>query len=151
MDKTRYELYTKGDYDLFLSNLKYLLETVESDRIRVRVPKIPKLNTYADVRSNYEILKSMGFSEIEIFDYIEIDKHEKISEIALKNKQDFVDVVNNNFIKNYIITEIILKIAPLLDFHIKTSVFVTAPPPCALGCGVFVVTYYRLLPRNARL
>lgn len=119
MDKTRYELYTKGDYDLFLSNLKYLLETVESDRIRVRVPKIPKLNTYADVRSNYEILKSMGFSEIEIFDYIEIDKHEKISEIALKNKQDFVDVVNNNFIKDYIITEIILKIAPLLDFHIK--------------------------------
>ena len=119
MDKTRYELYTKGDYDLFLSNLKYLIETVESDRIRVRVPKIPKLNTYADVRSNYEILKSMGFSEIEIFDYIEIDKHEKISEIALKNKQEFVDIVNNNFIKDYIMTEIILKITPLLDFHIK--------------------------------
>lgn len=119
MDKIRYELYTKGDYDLFLSNLKYLLETVGADRIRVRVPKIPKLNTYADVRSNYEILKSMGFSEIEIFDYIEIDKHKKISEIALKNKQDFVDVVNNNFIKDYIMTEIIIKIAPLLDFHIK--------------------------------
>lgn len=119
MDKTRYELYTKGDYDLFLSNLKYLLETVGSDRIMVRVPKIPKLNTYADVRSNYEILKSMGFSEIEIFDYVEVDKHKKISEIALKNKQDFVDVVNNKFIEDYIISEIILKVAPLLDFHIK--------------------------------
>ncbi|WP_406534168.1 radical SAM protein [Methanobrevibacter sp.] len=119
MDKTRYELYTKGDYNLFLSNLKYLLETVGSDKIRVRVPKIPKLNTYANVRSNYEILKSMGFSEIEIFDYIEIDKHEKISGIALKNKQDFIDVVNNNFIKDYIMTEIIIKIASLLDFHIK--------------------------------
>ncbi len=119
MDKTRYELYTKGDYDLFLSNLKYLLETVGSDKIRVRVPKIPKLNTYADVRSNYEILKSMGFGEIEIFDYIEIDKHEKISEMALKNKQDFVDVANNNFIKDYIISEIILKVTPLIDFHIK--------------------------------
>lgn len=119
MDKTRYELYTKGNYDLFLSNLKYLLETVGADKIRVRVPKIPKLNTYADVRSNYEILKNMGFSEIEIFDYIEIDKHEKISEIALKNKQDFVDVVNNNFIKDYIISEIILKVVPLLNFHIK--------------------------------
>ena len=77
------------------------------------------LNTYSDVRSNYEILKSMGFNEIEIFDYIEIDKHEKISETALKNKQDFVDVANNNFIKDYIISEIILKIAPTLDFHIK--------------------------------
>ena len=60
MDKTRYELYTKGSYDLFLSNLKYLLETVGADKIRVRVPKIPKLNTYADVRLNYELLKNMG-------------------------------------------------------------------------------------------
>jgi len=38
-DKTRYELYTKGSYNLFLSNLKYLLETVGEDKIRVRVPK----------------------------------------------------------------------------------------------------------------
>ena len=119
MDKTRYELYTKGDYDLFLSNLKYLLETVGADKIRVRVPKIPKLNTYADVRSNHEILKNMGFTEIEIFDYIEIDKHERISDVALKNKQEFVDIANNNFIKDYIISEIILKIVPLLDFYIK--------------------------------
>lgn len=42
MDKTRYELYTKGSYNLFLSNLKYLLETVGADKIRVMVPKIPK-------------------------------------------------------------------------------------------------------------
>ena len=119
MDKTRYELYTKGDYDLFLSNLKYLLETVGADKIRVRVPKIPKLNTYADVRSNHEILKNMGFTEIEIFGYIEIDKHERISDVALKNKQEFVDIANNNFIKDYIISEIILKIVPLLDFYIK--------------------------------
>ena len=119
MDKTRYELYTKGSYDLFLSNLKYLLETVGADKIRVRVPKIPKLNTYADVRLNYELLKNMGFTEIEIFDYIEIDKHKRISDVTLKNKNDFVDVANNNFIKDYIIFEIIIKIAPLLDYHIK--------------------------------
>ena len=119
MDKTRYELYTKGSYDLFLSNLKYLLETVGADKIRVRVPKIPKLNTYADVRLNYELLKNMGFTEIKIFDYIEIDKHKRISDVTLKNKNDFVDVANNNFIKDYIISEIIIKIAPLLDYHIK--------------------------------
>lgn len=119
MDKTRYELYTKGSYNLFLSNLKYLLETVGADKIRVMVPKIPKLNTYADVRLNYEILKSTGFTEIEIFDYIKIDKHKRISDVALKNKKDFVDVANNNFIKDYLISEIIIKIAPLLDSHMK--------------------------------
>ena len=76
-----------------------MLETVGADKIRVRVPKIPKLNTYADVRLNYELLKNIGFTEIEIFDYIEIDKHKRISDVALKNKNDFVDVANNNFIK----------------------------------------------------
>lgn len=120
MDKTRYELYTKGDYDLFLSNLEYLLETVGADKIKVRVPKIPKLNTYADVRSNYSLLKEMGFNEIEIFDYIEINNHKKTSETALKNKQDFVKIVNNNFIKDYILNEIILKVVPLLNFYIKS-------------------------------
>ena len=61
----------------------------------------------------------MGFTEIEILDYIKIDKHKRISNVALKNKNDIVDVANNNFIKDYIISEIIIKIAPLLDFHIK--------------------------------
>ena len=61
----------------------------------------------------------MGFTEIEIFDYIKIDKHKRISDVALKNKNDIVDVANNNFIKDYLISEIIIKIAPLLDFHIK--------------------------------
>ena len=60
----------------FLSNLKYLLETVGADKIS-KGTKIPKLNTYADVRLNYELLKNMGFTEIEIFDYIKIDKHKK--------------------------------------------------------------------------
>ena len=79
-----------------------MLETVGADKIRVRVLKIPKLNTYADVRLNYELLKNMGFTEIEIFDYIEINKHKRISDVALKNKNDFVDVANNNFIKDKI-------------------------------------------------
>ena len=110
MDKTRYELYTKGSYDLFLSNLKYLLETVGADKIRVRVPKIPKLNTYADVRLNYELLKNMGFTEIEIFDYIEINKHKRISDVALKNKNDFVDVAKYILSKSYKVDQSELRI-----------------------------------------
>ena len=97
-----------------------MLETVGADKIKVRVPKIPKLNTYTDVRSNYSLLKEMGFNEIEIFDYIEINNHKKTSETALKNKQDFVKIVNNTFIKDYILNEIILKVVPLLNFYIKS-------------------------------
>ncbi len=91
MDKTRYELYTKGDYDLFIDNLKYLLATAGSQKIRVRVPKIPKLNTGDDVKSNYEILKNMGFEDIDVFDYIEIENQKRISDVALKNKEDFLE------------------------------------------------------------
>ena len=122
MDKNRYELYTKGDYELFLSNLKFLIDKVGSDRIRVRVPKIPKLNTVDDVKTNYRTLKDMGFSNIDVFNYVEIAKHRKISRVALENKKDFDERLYENkikFVEDYILSEIMLKVPPILDFHIK--------------------------------
>ena len=93
MDKTRYELYTKGNYDLFLSNLVYLLDNVGPDKIRVRVPLIPELNSKEDVESNFNFLKKMGFKDIEVFKYVEIENFKNISDIALKNRQDFLNLI----------------------------------------------------------
>ena len=90
MDKTRYELYTKGNYELFLSNLTYILDEVGSDKIRVRVPLIPELNSKNDIESNFNILKNIGFKDIEVFPYVEIENYKKISDVALKNKQEFL-------------------------------------------------------------
>lgn len=83
MDKTKYESYTKGSYDLFLSNLRYLIGNVSLDKITVRVPKIPKFNTEEDVKSNYNILKDMGFKNINVFEYIEC-RNDRIQYIELK-------------------------------------------------------------------
>ena len=93
MDKTRYELYTKGNYDLFLSNLRYLLDNVGPDKIRVRVPLIPELNSKDDVESNFNFLKKMGFKDIEVFKYVEIENFKNISGVALKNRQDFLNLI----------------------------------------------------------
>ena len=93
MDKRRYELYTKGNYDLFLSNLKFLKDTVGSNKIKVRVPLIPKLNSKSDVKSNCQILKKMGFNYIDVFNYIDIEDFKDISPIALKNKHDFLNSI----------------------------------------------------------
>ena len=93
MDKTRYELYTKGNYDLFLSNLVYLLDNVGPDKIRVRVPLIPELNSKEDVESNFNFLKKMGFKDIEVFKYVEIENFKNISDVALKNRQDFLNLI----------------------------------------------------------
>lgn len=96
MDKTRYELYTSGNYGLFINNLKYLLETVGSDKIRVRVPRIEGLNTDEDIKSNYQILKDMGFCDIEVFNYVEIEKYNKISDVAIKNKREFFERIGSD-------------------------------------------------------
>lgn len=70
MNKKRYESYTSGRYDLFIDNLKFLKDNVEKDKIRLRVPKIPKLHKSNEINENSEILKDMGFEYIEKFKYI---------------------------------------------------------------------------------
>ncbi|MDO5859115.1 MAG: radical SAM protein [Methanobrevibacter sp.] len=122
MDKMGYELYTKGDYDLFISNLKYLLANVEPEKIRVRVPKIPKFNTDEDIKSDCEKLQEMGFKNIEFFNYIETDEFQEISVDAYRYKKEFEEKVFNlqyTYVKKYIISEILLKIAPILNFHMN--------------------------------
>lgn len=76
MDKTRYKLYTEGDLDLFVSNLKKIIERVDLDKFQVRVPYIEGYNTREDVEENVKILKDMGVRHIDVFDYVIRDKNE---------------------------------------------------------------------------
>ena len=92
MDKDRYELYTKGDYDVFLKNLIYLRDHVDSNRIKIRVPRIKGLHKSNEAEESARILRGMGFENIEIFDYEDdIEKHKKISEAAKRNKKEFLE------------------------------------------------------------
>ena len=70
LDKARYYRYTGGDASLLHENLAFLLHEAGPDRIHIRVPYIPEFNTRKDQEDNARILKKMGFSRIELFDYV---------------------------------------------------------------------------------
>ena len=70
MDNDIYHRYTGGDAEIMKSNLKILLDTVDPERIIVRVPLIPEYNTKADQLKSTEILRQMGVTRLEMFDYV---------------------------------------------------------------------------------
>lgn len=90
MDKKRYELYTGGNYNLFYDNLIHLRDTVDPDRITVRVPIIPEFHKHEEYKENAELLKSLGFRDIQVFNYVIPETRKKISQKALDNKNDFL-------------------------------------------------------------
>ena len=70
MNPEIYRSYTGGDPDLMKNNLNFLLESVGSDNILVRVPKIPDFNTQQDQKKSAKLLQRMGVTNLNLFDYI---------------------------------------------------------------------------------
>ena len=65
-----YENYTGMPVDRVLANLTLLSESVGPEHITVRVPSIPKYNTEEAIASSVNILKNMGFTNLDLFTYI---------------------------------------------------------------------------------
>ena len=70
MNAEIYRRYTGGDAALTASNLRFLLDAVGPERVLVRVPRIPEFNTAADQARSGAALRSMGFTRLELFDYV---------------------------------------------------------------------------------
>ena len=73
-DPEIYKAYTGRDIDRALSNLEWLISAVGSQKIRVRLPLIPGFNTDAHRDRSEKLLRDMGVTDIERFDYIIKDK-----------------------------------------------------------------------------
>ena len=65
-----YRRYTSGDFSLMEDNLCLLVEAIGADRIVVRVPRIPEYNTSEDQEKSVERLRSMGITNLNLFDYV---------------------------------------------------------------------------------
>lgn len=65
-----YKAYTGKENTLTMSNLEWILQQGDTDRVMVRVPHIPDFNTDEDVRRSMECLKSLGVKTIDEFTYI---------------------------------------------------------------------------------
>ncbi len=70
MDEAVYRRYTGGDGALMKANLRLLLELVGPARIRVRVPLIPDYNTPAQQAGSAALLRDMGVTDTELFEYV---------------------------------------------------------------------------------
>lgn len=70
MNPEIYKAYTGKDNALALSNLKWILQQGNPNRIMVRVPHIPDFNTDEDVKCSKEQLVAMGIKDIDEFHYI---------------------------------------------------------------------------------
>lgn len=65
-----YKRYTGRSNRQSLGNLRWLLKRKGADHIMVRVPLIPEYNCYADRDRTVALLKDMGVTRIDRFEYI---------------------------------------------------------------------------------
>ena len=70
MNPEIYQAYTGKDNAIVLTNLEWLLNSGDPNRIMVRVPHIPEFNTDEDVAKSKEHLTAMGVKNIDEFNYI---------------------------------------------------------------------------------
>ena len=70
MNPEIYKAYTGKDNTLVLSNLQWILQRGDPNRIMVRVPHIPDFNTDEDVKCSKDLLATMGVKKIDEFQYI---------------------------------------------------------------------------------
>ena len=70
MNPDNYQAYTGKDNTLVISNLEWILQHGDLNRITVRVPHIPDFNTDDDVARSMEKLKAMGVKNFDEFHYI---------------------------------------------------------------------------------
>ncbi len=70
MNPEIYKAYTGRNNDKVIEHLKILIKEKSPECIRVRVPAIRDFNTKEDMEASVQILKEMGFTDIEVFPYI---------------------------------------------------------------------------------
>ena len=70
MNPDIYHSYTGGDAQFMKDNLEFLLASCGAERVIVRVPRIPGFNTAEDQRKSVEILRKMGVTRLDLFDYV---------------------------------------------------------------------------------
>ena len=70
MDREIYRRYTGGDGAQMENNLRTLLALAGPERVLVRVPGIPEYNDETDRARSAAVLRDMGVTRLDIFDYV---------------------------------------------------------------------------------
>ena len=62
--------YTGKDNDQVVSNLMLIVSEGMADRCRIRIPLIPGYNSEEDRQHSIDMLRNMGFTRFDVFEYI---------------------------------------------------------------------------------
>lgn len=71
-----YHAYTCGHWERVLDNLRLLASKELHDRVTLRLPLIPRFNTADDVDESEQLLRQMGFTHFDRFEYITPDHND---------------------------------------------------------------------------
>lgn len=69
VDPEIYYNYTGKSNELFLENIKKLLQIVPSEKITVRIPLIPQFNTTENQQNSRAYFENLGITQFDLFDY----------------------------------------------------------------------------------
>lgn len=69
MNKEIYKQYTEKDNILILKWLNYIKDNNLQDKCTIRIPNIPNYTTKEDIEYSINIIKQMGFKNIDTFNY----------------------------------------------------------------------------------
>lgn len=69
MNDDIYYAYTGKHNDQVISNLQYLIQKVNSSKIKIRIPLINGFNKKTDQEYSAYMLQNMGFQNLEFFEY----------------------------------------------------------------------------------
>lgn len=70
MDGMIYESYTGQPQGPLEENLRLLAASVPPKCVKIRIPRIPSYNADDNIQKSVERLKKLGFTQMEVFDYI---------------------------------------------------------------------------------
>ena len=65
-----YRHYTGQSPELMLSNLQWLVDQGQQDKVTIRLPLIPAFNADADRQRSRLQLEDLGFTDFDLFDYV---------------------------------------------------------------------------------
>lgn len=70
MNSGIYQQYTGRSNEQVLANLRVLAEVLEEKTVRIRIPRIPRYNQEENIKKSVEMVREMGFTDIEVFPYV---------------------------------------------------------------------------------
>lgn len=70
IDERIYEAYTGQPQTPLKENLQLLAVSVSPEQVQIRIPRIPSYNTEENIRASVTCLQKLGFTRLEVFDYI---------------------------------------------------------------------------------